>query len=164
MRSLITAAALAAVLIAAPSAAEDEHNSPFIQVSFLAGDWAQTANGKTVEEHWVGPVGGVMAGVTINYDDGDTTGAATSIEFMSIEQKDGRAVFIARLGGQPPVAFPLKESDNGYLVFENLEHDFPQRIIYSYGGDDTLDARIEGAIDGKEQAIEWRYARMKRAQ
>ena len=31
---------------------------------------------------------------------------------------------------------------------------------YSYGGEDTLDARIEGTLDGKLQSIEWRYARM----
>lgn len=164
MRKTLIAAALAVAGFAVSAAHEDEHGSPFVQVSFLTGDWIQSEGGKTVEEHWAGPAGGVMAGSTITYADGDATGAGTTIEFMSIVQQDGRAVFVARLGDQPPVAFPLKESDNGYLVFENPAHDFPQRIIYTYGGDDTLDARIEGVIDGKAQSMEWRYTRMKRAQ
>jgi hypothetical protein len=41
-------------------------------------------------------------------------------------------------------------------VFENLAHDFPQRIIYSRAGD-QLTARIEGPMNGKPAAMEWRY-------
>ena len=151
-----------AVLLLAPgeAAAGDEHGGPpnMAQMSFLAGDWAETKDGRTVEEHWVGPVGGIMAGMTIVYT--AEPGAKTTLEAMSVEIRDGKFVFVARPEGQGETVFVLKEADNGYAVFENPAHDFPQRVIYSYGGEDTLDARIEGTLDGKLQSIEWRYARM----
>jgi hypothetical protein len=42
-------------------------------------------------------------------------------------------------------------------VFENPEHDFPQRVIYQRKGK-TLVGRIEGATSGAESALEWKYA------
>ena len=49
----------------------------------------------------------------------------------------------------------LNPGPGGGAVFENLAHDFPQRVIYRRCGED-LCARIEGAM-GKGQ--DWRYAR-----
>ena len=41
-------------------------------------------------------------------------------------------------------------------MFENLAHEFPQRIIYSRDGE-TLTARIEGMMDGKLEGMEWSF-------
>lgn len=154
-----TRMALAAVLLIGCAAADDEHSNPFAQMGFLAGDWRQTAADQTVEEHWVGPVGGVMAGMTITWS--DKSDSKTTVELMKVETRDGKIVFVAVPQGQPETVFPLKESDNGYAVFENLGHDFPQRVIYAIGNDAaTLDARIEGRIDGADRAIEWHYKRI----
>lgn len=156
MKTVAFAAALAA--FAGGASAEDEHGGPpkIVQMSFLTGDWREVKDGKTTEEHWIGPVGGLMAGTGVTYGDA----AKTDVEFMTIEVRDGTFVFVARLDGQPSTAFPLKEADNGYAVFENLAHDFPQRVIYTYGGDDTLDAKIEGTMDGKAMSMEWHYTRI----
>ena len=43
------------------------------------------------------------------------------------------------------------------MVFENPEHDFPQRIVYWREGDRVLHARIEGVIKGKERKDEWHW-------
>jgi hypothetical protein len=43
-------------------------------------------------------------------------------------------------------------------VFENPTHDFPQRIIYARDGD-LMTARIEGAVDGRAEHMEWRFTR-----
>lgn len=158
MKAAVLVLAGAALLMAAPVRAE--HDNPFIQMSFLAGDWIEVGKDETVEEHWIGPIAGTMAGVAVTYT--DARDARGRLEFMSIEQRDGKITFIARIGDDPPVAFPLKESDNGYALFENLANDFPQRVVYTYGGEaDTLDARIEGSKDGKPRALDWHYVRMK---
>mgnify|MGYP006972342787 CR=1 FL=1 len=154
---------LAAVaLVGGAYAQDDEHRATIRQMGYLAGDWAETRNGVTVEEHWVGPVGGVMAGVTITHS--EKPGAKTRIEFMSIVEKDDTLVFIARPDGQPPTEFRLKEADNGIATFENPDHDFPQRVIYEIAGEDLneLKARIEGTIDGKSRAMDWSYKRLPR--
>ena len=43
--------------------------------------------------------------------------------------------------------------------FENLEHDFPQRIIYRRDGD-SLTGRIEGVSMGKERAVDFPLKRV----
>ena len=45
------------------------------------------------------------------------------------------------------------------VVFENPEHDFPQRILYWLDDDDMLHARIEGTEGGETHSMEWRYRR-----
>lgn len=150
----------AAVLLAGVSLADElDHKASIRQMGYLAGDWSETTDGVTVEEHWIGPVGGVMAGMTITHS--DKPGAKTTVELMTIELIDETLVFTARLDGQPPVAFKLKEADNGIATFENLDHDFPQRVTYEIAGDmDELRASIEGTIDGKTQSMSWRYKKM----
>ncbi len=153
---------IAAIILAGiASADETDHKASIQQMGFLAGDWSETRDGKTVEEHWYGPVGGVMAGMTITHS--DQPGARTTVELMSIEMIDGKLTFIARPEGQPATAFTLKEADNGIATFENLDHDFPQRVIYEIAGEmDQLNARIEGTIDGKSQAMSWSYKKVTR--
>jgi len=44
------------------------------------------------------------------------------------------------------------------VVFENPEHDFPQRILYRLDGG-MLHARIEGVVDGEPLSSEWTWSR-----
>jgi hypothetical protein len=65
---------------------------------------------------------------------------------MMVEE-DGMAVLWPYPKGERSAdGFPLVSVDGEY-VFENLEHDFPVRIVYVRSGDDTLAPRIEG-LDG----------------
>lgn len=156
-RLMLTAVFLAGIA----TAADDEHRTTIRQMGFLTGDWIETRNGVTVEEHWVGPVGGVMAGMTITHS--DKPGSTTRIEFMRIVERDGTLIFIAQPDGQPPAEFPLLEGENGIATFENQAHDFPQRITYEISGDnfDVLKARIEGTIDGNRRTMAWTYTKAK---
>ena len=45
-------------------------------------------------------------------------------------------------------------------VFENPEHDFPQRIIYRRSAADSLHARIEGPRNGQVRGVDFRYGRV----
>ena len=46
-------------------------------------------------------------------------------------------------------------------VFENPQHDFPQRISYELKGDGTLLAAIEGTKNGKTRRVEFPYRPVK---
>jgi hypothetical protein len=48
----------------------------------------------------------------------------------------------------------VKKTDSS-VVFENLEHDYPQRIIYSLEPSGDLRARVEGIRGGKLEFDEW---------
>ncbi len=78
----------------------------------------------------------------------------TSFEFLRIELREGKPVYLAMPGGGPATPFPIKTQEPTRIVFENLEHDFPQRIIYWRKGK-QLCARVEGTMGGKVAAEEW---------
>ena len=110
----------------------------------------------TMEEFWTAPRGGALLGLHR-----DVKGTRTiSFEFFRIEATDGLVTFWASPRSAPPTPFRLKEMGPGRrVVFENLEHDFPQRILYWMTDDDTLHARIEGPKDAAEKAMEWAWKR-----
>lgn len=65
-----------------------------------------------------------------------------------------------RGGGQRGAAvFPASEVTDSSVVFENAEHDFPQRIGYRRVGGDSLVAWIEGTAGGKARRVEFPYRR-----
>ena len=45
------------------------------------------------------------------------------------------------------------------VIFENLQHDFPQRIGYQRNGPDSLLAWIEGTEKGQVRRVEFPYRR-----
>ena len=45
------------------------------------------------------------------------------------------------------------------VVFENPEHDFPQRVGYRRDGADGLQAWIEGQANGKSRRVDFSYQR-----
>ena len=144
---------LAAILALAPLATEAAPDL-VAGLGWMGGTWT-TLQGKTiVQEAWLAPHGGQMAGVS----QASTPGARTEVEFMTISRETAGVTFTARISGQPPTPFVLKPGVAGTATFENLAHDFPQRIIYRRCGKD-LCARIEGLIDGKLQGQNWHYTR-----
>jgi hypothetical protein len=52
-------------------------------------------------------------------------------------------------------------SDSNNFIFENKEHDFPQRIIYHIVNKDSVHAWIEGTHDGKAGREDYFFARVR---
>ena len=71
------------------------------------------------------------------------------------ETAPGKLAFIAMPSGQATATFALLQVSDTHVVFENLAHDFPHRVIYRRDGDAKLDARIEGVIKGKPKAVDF---------
>jgi hypothetical protein len=138
----------------APAAlvAEDPQLAP---LSFLTGSWVGFVEGARVEEHWTHPAGASMLGMSRTVAGGRTK----FFEFLRIEVQDGEVALLASpLGRDPPTRFPMKQLQDQGVVFENLQHDFPQRVVYHRDGD-RLVARVEGEQAGKLQVSEWVYLR-----
>ena len=144
-----------AVIAALTSSGAQQAAKPGIgSLAWLSGSWSGTANGVDMEEHWTAPKGGSMVGLHRDVGKGRTL----SFEFLRIEQQGDRVVYLSMPNGQSPATpFPLKEASGSRVVFENLKHDFPQRIIYWKDGND-LRARIEGTMNGKAGSEEWRWS------
>ena len=59
-----------------------------------------------------------------------------------------------------PVAFKMISSNNYNFVFENKEHDFPQRIIYHIVNKDSVHAWIEGTENGRSGRADYYFRRV----
>jgi hypothetical protein len=85
-------------------------------------------------------------------------GRLASFEHLRIATKGGRLCYLASPGGGEATAFCAVEVEEARVVFENREHDFPQRILYWRTGE-TLHARVEGTLQGKVESEEWAWTR-----
>ena len=85
-------------------------------------------------------------------------------ETVLLKYVDGKLCYAPTVKDQnegKEVLFPLKEiSDDGKkFTFENIEHDFPQRIIYHFKKKSLLEAKVEGVVEGKERSSEFHFTK-----
>lgn len=125
------------------------------RVAWLTGCWAFTQGDGTVEEHWMAPRGGVMiaTGRTVR------GGKLASYELVILREDGGRLAYEAHPADQAVTMFRSIIVTESSVVFENLAHDFPQRVGYERRGD-TLNAFIEGPMNGRTRRIEFPYQRV----
>jgi hypothetical protein len=107
---------------------------------WLAGCWELRSQGRLTVEMWMPPAGNMMIGGSRTV----VNGAVREFEHLRITSDGGKLTYIALPSGQNETSFPAREVSDSSLVFENLTHDFPQRIIYRRRGADSIIARIEG--------------------
>jgi len=148
-----------------PSSARTAGTADLSALAWLAGSWGSDDGKTQTEEHWIAPKGGSMLGLHRDVR-GDRT---VSFEFLRIEAKPEGTVYIAMPQGGPATSFKLVERRGASsdrlpepggqkrAVFENLEHDFPQRVLYWLSEDGALHARIEGVQGGKTESEEWTW-------
>lgn len=157
MRLLIVLSVAALAWAAAPSLTPVELTSDdagLTPVSWLAGSWVCDQGPQRTEEHWTHATAGGMYGVSRTIRDGKTV----FYEYFRIEKTpEGLIYFASPKGRYPATPFRLKEFDDHRVVFENPEHDFPQRVIYARQTDGSIIARIEGVSKGRERNNKWHY-------
>lgn len=70
-------------------------------------------------------------------------------ETLKIELVEGTPYYVATVPENPgPVLFKMVEGDETHAVFENLDHDFPQRIAYTLETKSTISVKLEGIENG----------------
>jgi len=108
-----------------------------------------------MEEFWQKPKGNSMLAIHRDIKEGRTV----SFEFLRIEATADAITYWASPRGRPATPFKMIEQGDKRVVFENAEHDFPQRIIYWMSGDGSLHAKIEGKLKGQPASEEWAWKR-----
>ena len=126
--------------------------SSLFELEFLVGHWVGKDASMEMEEYWIAPKGGIMLGLHRDV----AQGKAAFFEFLRIEDRDDTLVYVASPRGGGTTEFTLVKIEEGAVVFENLEHDFPQRISYRRDGE-SLTARIEGEVGGEFKFTEWAW-------
>jgi Domain of unknown function (DUF6265) len=157
LKKIMTAILIAAVLIPGifglveprPTHAQDQKRS-IESLNWLAGCWQGTGKQEGITEQWMYPAGGLMLGMGRTVKDG----RAVEYEFTRISEEHGTLVYTATPSGQETASFTLSGGAAGEFIFENKQHDFPQRVIYKLQ-DGSLLARIEGTMNGTLKGIEF---------
>jgi len=133
-------------LVLAAVAFAQEPRTQMTQLGWISGCWnATTTGGSEAQEQWTKPDGGTMFGVARLISGGQTT----SFRYMQIRQKIADVVFILQSDGGQAVTYKLVKLNDSEAVFENNQHDPPQRIVYQRLVDGTFIAAIDGEEAGK---------------
>jgi hypothetical protein len=140
-------------LLSVPATAQN--NASLANYSWLAGCWSVTTGPVQIEEQWTTPKGNIMTGMGRTVKNGNTV----FFDFFRIEARKDGVFYVAQPKGNPPTEFKLVSSDPNKLVFENLHHDFPKRVIYTREANGNVTARVEGAPEQAKMAEDFKYQR-----
>lgn len=130
------------------------------RASWLIGEWENNFDGARMFEGWVMTSDSLMTGLSYTIENGDTV----AYETISLVQRGVDLFYIPTVSdqnNQEPVEFLLTAFSDSTLVFENPNHDFPQKISYiNYGGDSLL-AEISGIYEEEPASIQFPMKRIK---
>ena len=126
-------------------------------LGWMSGSWTTTSGGSVIEEHWTKPAGGTLIGMGRTLK-GEKT---AFFEFLRIETRPDGVFYVAQPKGRPPVSFRLVEQKDGFVAFENPQHDFPQRVTYQRAAENSMVAEVSGPQGGKMVTERFEYQRMK---
>jgi hypothetical protein len=150
---------LGVVLLSASAHAQAPAAKPTLQdFAWLAGHWRIEQADRLIDEHWMAPAGGLMMGMARNVHGGKLR----EYEFTLLRQEaNGDILYVASPSRQTETSFKLTSLRNGEAVFENPQHDFPKKIMYTRQADGSLLAAIEGpGRDGKPRRVEYPFKRV----
>lgn len=112
----------------------------------LLGKWEDRSQEVHFVEEWSEAEDGLVGkGYVI------AAGDTVFIEYLQLREVNGVLTYFAQVsdkGKGQVVPFGLKENKDSTMVFENPQHDFPQRIIYSLENDSMMRVYIEGMENG----------------
>jgi hypothetical protein len=113
---------------------------------WMAGCWTGQGGGATFTEIWTPAGPDLMVGLSVT----TWPGKPAQFEFIRVQSKDGRLVYVAQPGGTPPTEFEWSAaaSTPDTAVFANPQHDFPKRVAYRKVDARRVLAWIDGGADG----------------
>jgi len=125
-------------------------------ISWLSGCWEMSEGDFIVTELRMAPTGNIMIGLSQTVSNNKTSG----YEFLKIEEKEDKLVYTAIPSGQTETSFYQVLLNDTMVVFENMEHDFPQRIIYTLLNKDSFNARVEATENGELKGFDLQMKRV----
>ncbi|HMR42878.1 MAG TPA: DUF6265 family protein [Saprospiraceae bacterium] len=140
---------------------QPEQENAMKAVSWLLGSWENRFPDGGIFESWEMQNASLYTGKSYFIKGADTL----SSESIRLEEKSGDIFYIPTVSKQndgKPVSFKLTSKSENQLVFENPEHDFPQKITYSLINSDSLLAVISGTLNGQTESENFPMKRVKK--
>ncbi len=128
-------------------------------LSWLSGVWVQQSPKFTIYETWElsSDYQSLLGkGITLVNND------IVSEEEISITIVKGKLTYNVTVKNQnngETIPFAATEQTQNHIVFENLNHDFPQKISYNKVSDQQLEVVISAIKNNKEEKIQFLFNR-----
>ncbi len=135
-----------------------ESKTTISNFAWLEGKWEGTSDKMIFFEEW-----NSLNAYTMIGKGGAISGKDTVFsENIKIEQRGEEVYYIPSVKeNDGEVDFKFSGFKKDSIVFENLKHDFPQRIVYFRLPHNKLYACIDGLNAGKYERIEFSYEKTK---
>ncbi len=128
-------------------------------ISWILGQWEGVDDNSAIfHERWTKENATTYSGMgCMLTPEGDTIFKET----LKINLVEGVPYYVATVPGNPgPVLFRMVKGDATNAVFENKDHDFPQRIAYTLETKNTMSVRLEGIEKGTPKIERLRFERI----
>jgi len=130
------------------------------ELKWLEGTWQRETRRGPAYETWRVLSERTFEGESWRFD---ADGARRIGEELLLVEMGGDVFYLPKVAENPaPVPFRMSESAAGRAVFENPQHDFPQKIVYELDVEtDRLLVWIAGPGDGDEpRRVDFRFTRV----
>lgn len=114
-------------------------------LKLFPGKWKMTTDKMLYYEEWKILNDTELSCIGFSIEEGDTVLS----EINYLKRFADIWAYVAIPVNQSITLFAMTESAERKFVFENKEHDYPQRIIYEFVSDSVLNAAVEGMLDGE---------------
>ena len=128
--------------------------------NWLLGNWESKSVEGNLTESWKKANDSTFQATSYFIKEKDTL----HFETIILKQKGEKVTYYATVQGQnedKPIAFKLKTASEKELLFENLQHDYPQIINYTPITADSLVVKISGMQQGKPSSEQFSMTRIK---
>lgn len=145
-----------------PSSTTKQEAAAYTQLAFakrMLGNWQNQFPEGIATESWELLDDSTYTGKSLVVIGKDTV----SSESIQLQQRGTEVSYIPTVkeqNGGKPIPFLLTSSSENQFVFENPEHDFPQKISYTFFSNDSLVAEISGNINGEQKAEQFPMKRI----
>lgn len=113
--------------------------SSLTQLNWLIGEWQTEKSASFVNEIWQKVSDDTFEG------QGKTNSSSESLRLVKMADE---VFYLAKVSHNPlPVAFKLSHCKNKQFVFENMQHDFPNKIEYRQINSNVLQVIVSGKAE-----------------
>ena len=139
---------------------EPKNYSLLEKADWFIGNWQNTTAEPNFGEVWKKANDSVFKGKSFIIKDKQVN----FNEFMTLIESNGKLTFLAAVPDQnegEEVPFEATSVTTDSIVFENLDHDFPNKIVYNKVAEDSLVAVIYGTQKGKPASVQFAMKKSK---
>ena len=143
------------IVVSCKNQASDEKLNP---AQWILGSWEQQTDKGILTETWERKNDSLFVGSCYFINQSDTLHTETIL----LDQRDDSITYSANVKGQnndKAVPFTLTTANTNSLVFENLKHDYPQKIVYQKNKSNGLVVTISGILQGKKSEEKYSFTK-----